>query len=108
MKGLGQTRLQIRLFRVHIGWQPCSRPHVQPPAIKVKEEIDLRLRIVASIEPDDVVVLILNPYPAQEAHTLLPFPGLNVNHQAAYLAQKFAPNKIELVIALLEIGVEQH
>src|SRR5215469_13498992 len=108
MQCLGQTGLQIRLFRIDVGRKPDPRPHVQAPAVEMEKEIDLGLRIVRTVEANDVVSLILDPDPAQKSDRFLSFPRLNIDHQTADFTEKFSPNEVELVVLLLEIAVHNH
>ena len=108
MKGFCQAGLQVRFFCVDIRRKPGPGAHVHPPTLEMEKEIDFWCGKVSSVETNDVVVLIFDPDSTQEARCLFTFAGLNIDHQASNFTQKFTPNKVELVIALLEIAVEHH
>src|SRR6266851_73132 len=65
------------------------------------------MRVVRSVKAHDVVVLIFHPDSAHEtAHRRLLF-RLNIDNQATYLTQKFAPDERKVVILALKILVNQ-
>ena len=106
MQTLAQSGLEVRFFGVDIGGKPGAGAHVQAPAVEVEEEVDFGLRIVAAVKADDVVILIFDPDSAHEARDFLAFLGLDIDDEAAEFAKKFAAHEGEVVVLLLEIGVE--
>ena len=60
---------------------------------------------IGSIEANDVVIMVLNPNPSQEASTGVVF-GLYVQHQAADFADELLPHKLKIVVILLEIPIK--
>src|SRR5579864_4092259 len=63
---------------------------------------------VGAIEADDVVVLVLHPHSANEAPVAGVGLGLNVNDQAAHLADEFTADKGEVVVFLLQVLIEDN
>ena len=74
----------------------------------MEEEINLGLRVVTSVEADDVVVLIFHPNPAHKSRSLLAVLRMDVDYEATDLAQKFATHEREIIKFFLEVGVEHH
>src|ERR1700730_532887 len=71
-------------------------------------EAGLRMRIVGAVEADHVVILILDPHPAQEASGSCALPGHDINNETTNFTQKLAAHKSELVIFFLKVSIKEH
>src|SRR5713101_8296523 len=100
--------LGIRLLAVNVSRQPGPRLDICPPAIKVQVRIVVRAVGIGAIEPNDVKVPIFHPNPYGEKTLGRFLAGLDIDHDAAYFPEEFLPHEIEVVVALLEVAVEDH
>ena len=64
--------------------------------------------IVGAVEAHDVVILVFDPDPAQEAALAGVLLGGDVQDNATHLAQEFAAHESEVVVLALKILVEDH
>src|SRR6202521_5810705 len=108
MKRLTQTVLEIGLLGINKRRQPDAGAKVLTPAIKVQVIAGSRMRIVSAIEADDVVVLVLDPDPAEEPALAGVFLGCDIHDDAAYFAEKLAADETEIVIPALKILIHDH
>src|SRR5690348_7421659 len=76
----------VRFLTVGIGGQPHVRQNVEAPSFKVHA---FPRSDVSAVHADDVVVLIFDPYPAQEASLTGLWLRLNVHYEAADVTKHF-------------------
>src|SRR5215469_7203060 len=75
------------------------RQNVEPPGVKMRARAGAN---VGAIDADDVVVLILDPDAALEI-SVAGIERMNVDHDAAHLAQHLAAHRDEVVVAAVEV-----
>ena len=67
------------------------------------------LRRVGSVQADDVVVLVLNPDPADEQAITSVFLWRDIEHHAAHVADELTVNIAEVVVITIEaLAVNKH
>src|SRR5215472_18433773 len=80
------------------------RQNVEPPGFKMRARAGAN---VGAVDADDVVVLILHPDAALEI-SVAGIERMDVDHEAAHLAQHLAAHRDEVVVATVEVlGIEQ-
>ena len=95
---------EVAFFAVDVGGNPVSRNQIQAPAIHMEEERIPRRRSIRSVQAHNVVILILDPDPAQESSLAGILLRSDVEHEAAHIAEKFAANVVELVVIAVKVG----
>src|ERR1700723_3037268 len=71
---------------VNIGGQPNPWLHVHAPTVKMEIGIVVRLVGICAVEPNDVEVVILDPYPSYERSLVRFFPGLYIDDNASHFS----------------------
>ena len=97
-----QIVFHIGIFGVHECRQPQPWLHVHPPAIKVEVIVAAALRLVGSIDADDIVVVVLDPDAPDKVSPLNFLVRNNVEDQRAHVSQEFLPLILKIVILLVE------
>ena len=105
---LGQRIVQVLFLAVDEGWQPDARLNIGAPAVEMEVPAGMAAATVSAVEADHVEVLILDPDTAQKAPLAGFWQRSNVEHQAAYFTQEFAPHIVKFVMLLVEsAGVDK-
>src|ERR1700758_473807 len=99
--------MQVFFFAINKRGHPHSWLDIGAPAVEMEVPARMSVATVGAVEAHHMKILILNPNPPQKTPTVV-FPvGRHIEHQATYLAQKFAPHIVELIVLFIEtVGVD--
>ena len=98
----GRVQWLVGVLAVGVRGKPHVGQQVQPPTVKMNFRL-ARVRDIRAVKPNDVIILVFHPDPAQEA-VLSGLPqGRHLDQKAAHISQKLPPQKREAVMLPIEI-----
>src|SRR5258707_13106286 len=98
----------VGLFGVDVSRQPESRTHVDAPAIEMEIEFRAGIDLVAAVEPDNVVVLILNPDASDKKWPLHVWARHHVKYQRADFAQELLAERLQFVVGIVKVMAQEN